>query len=118
MNKKVFGKQLQKYREQTGFSQEKLAEMVNRSTIFISYMERGQKSPSLETLIQLANALNISTDLLLGSEVECNINSRLTYLETKVESLPIKQRQKVLDMFESLIDIELKYIKPHGEVDL
>lgn len=45
MNKKVFGKQLQKYREQTGFSQEKLAEMVNRSTIFISYMEEGKNHP-------------------------------------------------------------------------
>ena len=46
MDKKMFGKQLQKYRELAGYSQEDLAEKADCSTIFISYIERGQKSPS------------------------------------------------------------------------
>lgn len=39
MNRKSFGKQLQKYRERAGYSQEKLAEKIECSTIFISYMQ-------------------------------------------------------------------------------
>ena len=56
MNRKSFGKQLQKYRERAGYSQEKLAEKIECSTIFISYIERGVKSPGLDNLIRLANA--------------------------------------------------------------
>lgn len=41
MNRENFGKQLQKYRERAGYSQEKLAEKIECSTIFISYIERG-----------------------------------------------------------------------------
>lgn len=52
MDKKSFGKQLQRYRERAGYSQEALAELVECSTIFISYIERGEKSPSLDTLIK------------------------------------------------------------------
>ena len=37
MDKKAFGKELQKYREQAGYSQETLAECVGCSSIFISY---------------------------------------------------------------------------------
>lgn len=66
MDKKSFGKQLQRYRERAGYSQEALAELVECSTIFISYIERGEKSPSLDTLIKLANALDISVDIFWG----------------------------------------------------
>ena len=50
MDKKSFGKRMQKYRELLGYSQESLAETIGCSTIFISYMERGEKSPSLDEL--------------------------------------------------------------------
>lgn len=46
MDKKAFGKQLQRYRERAGYSQEALAEQIECSTIFISYIERGEKSPA------------------------------------------------------------------------
>ena len=52
MDKKAFGKQLQLYRERAGYSQEALAEQIECSTIFISYIERGEKSPSLDTLVK------------------------------------------------------------------
>ena len=55
MDKKAFGKELQKYREQAGYSQETLAECVGCSSIFISYIERGVKTPSLNTLNSISN---------------------------------------------------------------
>lgn len=70
MDKKAFGKQLQLYRERAGYSQEALAEQIECSTIFISYIERGEKSPSLDTLVKLANALDISVDILFGKELK------------------------------------------------
>lgn len=117
MDKKAFGKRLQKYREEAGYSQEKLGEIISRSSIFISYMERGVKSPSIDTLILIANALKISVDLLLGDEVQNNHLPRLRYLEEKMESLSSMEQQKMMDILESLIKIELMYRKEDDDGD-
>ncbi len=109
MDKKAFGKRLQKYREQCGNSQETLAEKVGCSTIFISYIERGEKSPSINTLIKLSNALDISTDILLG--YECNQYNRefLKNIAKKIQVLPQKKQERILKIIESMVAIELKY---------
>ena len=61
-----FGERLKDARREKGFTQEQLAEVLAVSTEFLSRMERGKGNPSLETLIKLAAALNLSTDELLG----------------------------------------------------
>ena len=93
MDKKAFGKQLQRYRERAGYSQETLAEEIGCSTIFISYIERGEKSPSLDTLVKLTNALNVSMDILFGRELTHYTTERLKYIE----------------VIDSVVAIELKY---------
>ena len=84
MDKKAFGKQLQLYRERAGYSQEALAEQIECSTIFISYIERGEKSPSLDTLVKLANALDISVDILFGKELKNYIVVQLSRQKSKL----------------------------------
>ncbi len=111
MDKKLFGKQLQRYREQAGYSQETLAEQIECSTIFISYIERGEKSPSLDTLLKLANALNISVDLLFGRELKHYTSEKLKYIEEQLKNLPTSEQQKILDIMESVVSIELNYYK-------
>ena len=107
MYKKSFGKRMQKYREQAGYSQEGLAEKIECSTIFISYMERGEKSPSLDTLIKLVNALNIPADSLLGDEINMYSYSQLKHLERRLTELPLKEQEKLLNIFDYIISAEL-----------
>lgn len=114
MDKKLFGKRIKKYRERVGYSQEALAEQVNRSSIFISYIERGEKSPSLDTLVKLANALNISVDLLLGNEVKDYTNAKLRYIDNRLKTLPLLEQQKLLDFFDLSISIEMVYSNKKG----
>ena len=114
MDKKAFGKQLQRYRERAGYSQESLAEQIECSTIFISYIERGEKSPSLDTLIKLANALNISVDILLGRELKNYTSEKLKYIESRLKKLPSLEQQKVLDILDSVIAVELSYHNEKG----
>ena len=109
MDKKSFGKQLQRYRERAGYSQEALAELVECSTIFISYIERGEKSPSLDTLIKLANALDISVDILLGKELKHYTFEKLKYIEEQMKNLPASDQQKILDIVDSVVAVELNY---------
>jgi transcriptional regulator with XRE-family HTH domain len=55
----LFGQVLRQLRRERGLSQEDLAFESGYHRTYISLLERGKKSPSLKTLFQLANALNI-----------------------------------------------------------
>ncbi len=53
------GKNIAKYRNEKGWSQEKLAEIVDLSREYITRVERGQKNISLKKLFAIADALNV-----------------------------------------------------------
>lgn len=81
----AIGKRIQFSRERAGFTQEQLAERIDRSTQFISTIERGVAGPSLETIISLSEKLNVSCDWLLrgqhSSQIEAeSVTARLANL--------------------------------------
>lgn len=61
-----FGRQLQALRELRNLTQAELGHRAGMAAASISHFETGQRSPSLESLVKLADALEISTDALLG----------------------------------------------------
>ena len=61
----AIGRRIQQSREQAGLTQEELAERIDRSTQFISTIERGLAGPSLETVIHLCEVLGTSTEWIL-----------------------------------------------------
>jgi transcriptional regulator with XRE-family HTH domain len=65
----IFGKVLRKYRLQHKLSQEDLAELADLDRTYISQLERGLKSPSIQTLFSLSQALQVKPHILL-SEIE------------------------------------------------
>lgn len=85
-------------------TQEVLAEKTNLSTKYIGHLEQGYKNPSLEALVRIANALEISTDLLLFDLVDNSYNDRNCYLNQKISKLP-KENQKFIF---SVIEVMLK----------
>ena len=46
-------------RKEAGFRQEKLAEKADLSTVFISRVERGKESPSVDNLVKIAKAMGV-----------------------------------------------------------
>jgi transcriptional regulator with XRE-family HTH domain len=62
-------KYLLKYRKISGLSQEKLADLSNVHRTYISQIERGLKSPTLETIFKICGALDIKTSLFV-KEIE------------------------------------------------
>ncbi len=53
-------------------SQEELYEMINSSPQYISLIETARKKPSLEMLIRIANALQVSIDQLIAENLTTN----------------------------------------------
>ena len=68
----LFGKVLQRLRKDKGFSQEELGFESGYHRTYISLLERGKKSPSLKTIFQLANALDVEpSDLIERVQTSC-----------------------------------------------
>ena len=57
---------LKEIRERKGFSQSELARQIDRKPNFISEIESGKKSLSIETLLRVVDVLDCSADELLG----------------------------------------------------
>ncbi len=67
------GRRVRKQRTQRGWTQEALAERVNVSTSFVGHVERGTRKASLETLVAIANVLNVSLDYLLSGSMNNSV---------------------------------------------
>lgn len=59
-----FGLNVQKYRKKLGISQEELAELSGLHRTYISSIERGKRSISLNNIEKIAHALKIDIHLL------------------------------------------------------
>lgn len=68
LNYYILGQKIQKIRKQKHISQADLSVMINKSSGYISYLERGTKIMSLETFVSIANALKVSADSLLNRQ--------------------------------------------------
>ena len=63
--RRLFGANLLRLRQERGLTQEKLAELADLHTTYVSMLEHGVKSPTLDTMMRLAKALNVKTNDLL-----------------------------------------------------
>lgn len=68
------GQRVKVARQNANLTREMLAEKLNVSTLFISYIECGQKGMSLETLQRLCYTLNVSSDYILLGRNDAEIS--------------------------------------------
>lgn len=67
-----FAKRLRETRKARSLTQEELAEKADISRVMVSRYETEMVIPTVEVLISLANALDVSIDYLLGRSNENN----------------------------------------------
>lgn len=64
-NYAVVGKRIRATRKRKRLTQSRLAELVDKSVPYISYIEGGKSKFSLRTLVSIANVFEVSVDYLL-----------------------------------------------------
>ena len=64
----TFGERLMELRKSRGLSQESLGDMIDVTRQTVSKWERGDSTPELEKLIELARVFDVSLDELAGLE--------------------------------------------------
>jgi len=67
-NAKKIGFRVQKLRKNLGLTQAELAERANLDTVYVSQVERGQRTMSLPTLFTVASALQVEPETVIETE--------------------------------------------------
>jgi transcriptional regulator with XRE-family HTH domain len=77
MDEKQISKNIKKYRTFRGLSLGQLAQLTGLTKGYVSKIERSDKAPPFSTLVKLAGALGIDTNLLIEDDLEVPEDTRL-----------------------------------------
>lgn len=97
------GDRLRRIRKEKGFTQERLADLVGTTNIMISDYERGRLRINAELAVAIAQAMEVTTDELLGCENEDKPGQSLYRRFKKIESMPLQQQKVILDTMDTFI---------------
>lgn len=111
MELESIGRNIRKYRLMKKLRQEDLAEKAGLSTNYVGAIERGEKIPSLETLLVIINALGVSADMILADVVVTGYTVKDSLLAEKLDELTADDRSKIYDVVDTMIKHSTK-IKP------
>ena len=104
VNQKAVGRRIKTARERKKLTQEQLAEMVSLSPMHVSVIERGVKLPKLETLINIANILDVSADELLQDVVNNQVKLCSSEASELISQLPMEDQRRVLAALRSFVE--------------
>ena len=104
MQMKNIGYRIKAAREAKGLTQEQLAELVDLSPMHMSVLERGVKPPKLETLIRIANALDVTADILLQDLLDNHLDAVDSEARRLISQLSSEDQLRVLEALKGFVE--------------
>lgn len=102
----LFSKRLKELRKEMGFTQKQLGEKVGVTKVSICCYENGTRTPTLETLVDLANTLNTELTYLLGMEyfvvAEDDEHNAISMAKNEIEI--IRELRMHIKLYERFLD--------------
>lgn len=99
----TIGKNIRKFRLAKKLRQEDLAEKTGLSANYIGMVERGEKTPSLETFINIVNAIDVSADMVLADVLDTGYMVKNSMLNEKFSKLTAEDRTKIYEVIDTLV---------------
>ena len=97
------GKKIREYRLLRKMRQEDLADITGLSSNYIGMIERGEKQLSLESFVNILNALNASADIVLSDVLNTGYSVKESLLSEKIKDLPKSEKERVYSVIEAMI---------------
>lgn len=97
------GKNIKKYRLSKKLRQEDLAELAELSANYIGSVERGEKTPSLPTFIEILNALEASADIVLSDVLESGYTVKESLFHEQLSMLSPEERNRIYSIIETFL---------------
>ena len=100
------GKKIRSLRLTNHVSQAELAESIDVSTNYIGQIERGDRKPSLETLVSLCEVLHTSLDYILSDSRSSSDDYIMFNIESELKKLSTDEKQYFFQMITSYQDLK------------
>lgn len=104
MDLQAIGARIKAAREAKGMTQEDFAAALDLSRNHISVIERGVKSPKLETFVAIANVLGVSADALLFDVIDHASDSVSSELSDSIAKLPKADQNRIVNAIKALLE--------------
>lgn len=99
----IFSDNLKKIREIKGLSQTELAKRSGLQPSAVSHFETGRRAPSFDNLKRLADTLEVTTDFLIGREIDPTTSGpTLESIFRNAQEMEDDDRQKLAEFAEFL----------------
>lgn len=98
------GQKINKLRKDKGLTAESLAEICEVTTATIRHVEAGRRSMSLEFLIKLCNALEVTSDYLLSEQFTFERHPDKHDIFKRLDALTPKQLDLLDEMITAVLD--------------
>ena len=98
LNNKIIGARIKEYRLLKFISQADLAERVNMSSAYISYIETGKKQVSLESLVRIVDVLGITVNHILKGNQAYDLLEYQTDMGLLFEDCSIFEKRVIYDI--------------------
>ncbi|MET3982123.1 transcriptional regulator with XRE-family HTH domain [Mucilaginibacter sp. UYP25] len=109
----TLGQQITALRKKKGISQADLGKRVETSGDIIGRYERDEVKPSIEVVIRMADALEVSLDFLVG-KTDLELDSLTLNRIREVTALPDEDKKQVFMVVDALIrDFKAKKAYAH-----
>lgn len=99
------GEKIRNTRLKCGLTQDKLAEMVDISTNFMSLIENG-RNMSVETLVKIADALGVTVDFLLSDTLDMQNDVLSLQISESISTLNESEKMFFLNMIKQYKNIQ------------
>ncbi len=103
MDYKMLGERIRRERITQKITQETLAEKAGISVSFLGQIERGERKPSLETVVNIANSLGITVDYLLSDSYQTASKSLIDELTFLVREKSDKEIKTVIELTKTIL---------------
>lgn len=101
----LLGKRIKEYRTKNRLTQSELGKLVNVTKVSICCYENGTRTPTLDTLIDLANVFKVNVNELIGYNKyvvsEKNNDYGLSMSEEEIEF--IRELRKYNDLYDNIM---------------
>ena len=100
------GSQIRQVRQQKGYSQENMAEMLGLSTTAYGDIERGKTDLTLARLQQIATALGMTAQQLLSAEEPQPLEAFPVEVVHQVETLQLEREKQEIELQKLRLEVD------------
>ena len=97
-----FGKKLLELRKEKGLNREALAKMIGTSGAIIGKYERNERTPSVEIAKNIARALDVSLDFMVGN-TDLILDPAILQKIQEIQQLPDVDRNHLLYLMDNIL---------------